>query len=68
MKMFYTILVEVNTMDITLAIIVLVGVIYFILIIGAILFIKNKKKGFFTQTVDPKPQESMSTHEELKDK
>ncbi|SOC03495.1 hypothetical protein SAMN05880501_103285 [Ureibacillus xyleni] len=55
-------------MDITLAIIVLVGVIYFILIIGAILFIKNKKKGFFTQTVDPKPQESMSTHEELKDK
>lgn len=57
-----------KALNITLAIIVLVGVIYFILIIGAIIFIKNKKKGFFTQTVDPKPEQSLQTHEELKDK
>ncbi|WP_156111902.1 hypothetical protein [Ureibacillus manganicus] len=42
-------------MDITLAIIILVAVMYLIIIIGALLFIRNRKKGMFKQTVDPKP-------------
>lgn len=42
-------------MDITLAIIVLVAVIYLLIIIGAIFFIRYRKKGMFKQTIDPKP-------------
>ena len=56
-----------KTLDTTFAIIILVGVIYFILTICAILFFKSKKKGFFTQTVDPKPQQRLRDHKELND-
>ncbi|SOC36654.1 LPXTG cell wall anchor domain-containing protein [Ureibacillus acetophenoni] len=42
-------------MDITLAIIILVAVMYLLIIIGGIFFLRKRKKGMFTQTVDPKP-------------
>lgn len=42
-------------MDITLAIIILVAVMYLLIIIGAIFFLRKRKKGMFTQKIDPKP-------------
>ncbi|WP_186278850.1 hypothetical protein [Lysinibacillus sp. BW-2-10] len=50
----------------TLSIIVLVGIIYLLIIIGAFLFIINKRKGTFTQTIDPKPGQRFQPNEELK--
>lgn len=43
-------------MDATLGILVLVAIIYLLVIIGVIIFIINKKRGNFKQTIDPKPQ------------
>ena len=45
-------------MDITLAIILLVAVIYLLIIIGAVFFIKYRKNGMFKQTIDPKPDQN----------
>ncbi|PYF09125.1 hypothetical protein BJ095_101354 [Ureibacillus chungkukjangi] len=53
-------------MDTTLAIIILVAVMYFVIIICAILFIMNKRKNIFTQTIDPKPQQTFQVKQEKK--
>jgi len=45
-------------LDITLAIIILVAVIYLLIIIGAVFFIKYRKRGMFEQTIDPKPHQN----------
>ena len=50
--------------DTTLAIIILVAVMYFIIIIGAIIFIMNKRKNIFKQTIDPKPEQPFQNNQE----
>lgn len=55
-------------MDSTLAIIILVGVIYLIIMIGVTIFIISKKRGIFKQTIDPKPYQSFESNRGQKEK
>ncbi|WP_168193871.1 hypothetical protein [Lysinibacillus sp. SGAir0095] len=53
-------------MDTTLAIIILVAVMYFVIIIGAIIFIMKKRKNIFKQTIDAKPLQTFQPSQEKK--
>ncbi|MDI7740378.1 hypothetical protein QMK38_00055 [Lysinibacillus fusiformis] len=53
-------------MDTTFAIIILVAVMYFVIFIGAIIFIMKKRKSIFKQTIDPKPKNFIQTSKENK--
>lgn len=51
-------------LDATLGILILVAIIYLLIFIGAIVFIVNKKRGTFKQTVDPKPGQYVNEKDE----
>lgn len=55
-----------DTMETTFAIIILVAVMYFVIFIGAIIFIMKKRKSIFKQTIDPKPKNFIQTSKENK--
>lgn len=54
-------------MDTTLAIIILVAIMYLIIIIGAIIFIVSRKRGAFKQTIDAMTIERENTLKEMKE-
>ncbi|MGE7667130.1 hypothetical protein ACQKMN_15585 [Ureibacillus composti] len=55
-------------MDTTLAILVLVAIIYVLIIIGAVVFIVSRKRGVFKQTIDPMPIQQFTNEKESKKK
>jgi len=55
-------------LDTTLAILVLVAIIYVLIIIGAVVFIVSRKRGAFKQTIDPMPVQQFTNEKESKKK